>query len=218
MVAFGRLKRFWSIYTSGVNSDIPVCCSARFAWDWAVPNPLLELIPHELLDRIRGLSPRRVLSARNPVGYIPCEYHVLKWVLTGKYPRIREGYKEEPPEFVVIESPYAADTEEEIAENELYASAAMRWCLLQDMKPYASHLLYTRKGILDDKDPEERRRGIEAGLRWSDAVADATFVFIDKGITGGMEKGIKRAEKQFRRVARVELGPHWRKWLGPTAP
>lgn len=121
------------------------------------------------------------------------------------------------PKHVVIESPYAADDPAEIDENEQYARAAMRWCLLRGMYPYASHLLYTQKGILDDKDPKERRLGVEAGLSWSDRVADTTLVFPDRGLTDGMVKGIKRARRRGRKVLEVSLGDDWKRFLGPTA-
>jgi len=46
-------------------------------------------------------------------------------------------------ERVVIESPYAADTEEGIDINEAYAELAMHDCLVNyNESPYASHLLY----------------------------------------------------------------------------
>jgi hypothetical protein len=136
------------------------------------------------------------------------------------YGRLRRAWRVAwrlSPKHVVIESPYADDDPAEIEENEQYARAAMRWCLLRGMYPYASHLLYTQKGILDDKSPEERRLGIEAGLSWSDRVADTTFVFVDRGITKGMRQGIKRARRRGRGVVEVELGEDWRRWLGPTA-
>jgi hypothetical protein len=53
-----------------------------------------------------------------------------------------------------------------------------------------SHLLYTR--TLDDHDPEEREWGINAGLAWA-AVAEATVVYTDRGLSEGMNYGIKHA-------------------------
>ena len=88
---------------------------------------------------------------------------------------------------VIIESPYAGD----IVANVEYAKRCMRDCLKRGEAPYASHLLFTQEGILDDGVPEQRTLGIEAGLEWG-AVADAAVVYIDKGITPGMMKGIER--------------------------
>lgn len=58
--------------------------------------------------------------------------------------------------------------------------------------PLASHLLYTQSGILKDGVPEERAHGIEAGLAWRH-FANAFVVYIDNGVSKGMEHGIKAA-------------------------
>lgn len=57
----------------------------------------------------------------------------------------------------------------------------------------ASHLLYTQYGILKDRDPEERKLGIEAGLAWG-PVADATVVYMDRGFSPGMKHGVAAAQ------------------------
>ena len=89
---------------------------------------------------------------------------------------------------VIIESPYAGDTERNVA----YARAAVRDSLLRGEAPVASHLLYTQPGILDDADPGERRHGIDAGLAWR-RVAEATVAYVDLGYSSGMRYGIDRA-------------------------
>lgn len=94
---------------------------------------------------------------------------------------------------VIIESPFAGDVED----NQGYARLAMLDCLKRGEAPYASHLLYTQ--ILNDLNPEERHLGIEAGLVWG-TKADATVVYIDRGISKGMELGIERAHNQGRKV------------------
>jgi hypothetical protein len=90
---------------------------------------------------------------------------------------------------VILESPYAGDIEE----NVRYARACVRDCLLRGEAPIASHLLYTQKGVLDDSIPEERQQGIDAGLAWR-AVAQETVVYVDKGVTEGMNYGIRAAK------------------------
>jgi hypothetical protein len=60
-----------------------------------------------------------------------------------------------------------------------------------------SHLLYTR--VLEDAVPEERELGIEAGLTWA-AVAEATVVYMDRGLSPGMKYGIKHAQNAGRPV------------------
>lgn len=110
-----------------------------------------------------------------------------------------------PWRLVILESPYAGD----VTINEAYARAAMRDCLARGDAPAASHLLYTQPGVLDDGNPEERARGIDAGLAWG-AVAEATVVYTDRGISRGMAAGIERAEAEGRPVEWRTLGEEWR--------
>ena len=93
---------------------------------------------------------------------------------------------------VILESPYAATTSEGIQANVDYARACLRDSLMRGESPIASHLLYTQPGGLDDADPDERQRGIDAGLAWR-MVAEASVVYIDRGISAGMQYGIKTA-------------------------
>jgi hypothetical protein len=109
-----------------------------------------------------------------------------------------------PPRRVILESPYAGDVEANVA----YARAAMVDCLIRGEAPFASHLLYTQPGVLDDDDPNERALGIDAGLAWG-AVAEATVVYTDRGVSSGMQLGIDRAAAEgrpveFRSLAVVE--------------
>ncbi len=91
---------------------------------------------------------------------------------------------------VVIESPYAAKTEEGILLNEAYGELCMHDCLVNhNESPYASHLLYTRPLVLRDDVPEDRKLGIEAGFYWRD-VAEKTVFYKDLGITEGMKQGL----------------------------
>lgn len=96
---------------------------------------------------------------------------------------------------VIIESPYAGDVEA----NLKYARECMRDAIEWDDAPFASHLLYTQPGILDDNKPAERQLGITAGLEWGKN-AEATVVYTDLGISAGMEIGIEAAKKAGRTV------------------
>jgi len=101
---------------------------------------------------------------------------------------------------VVIESPFAGEVEANIK----YARACLRDSLHRGEYPIASHLLYTQPGVLDDDVPEERALGIEAGLSWGE-LADETVVYVDRGISPGMQGGIDRAlaagrSVQFRNI------------------
>ena len=87
---------------------------------------------------------------------------------------------------VILESPHAGEVEANIA----YARQSLRDCLLRGESPIASHLLYTQPGVLDDDIPEERQLGIDAGLAWR-KIAMASVVYIDRGISKGMEYGIR---------------------------
>ena len=96
---------------------------------------------------------------------------------------------------VILESPFAGDVEKNLE----YARKCMKDCFMRGEFPFASHLLYTQDGILDDTIPEERKLGIEAGLIWG-GFAEITVVYTDLGITEGMKQGIERAKKEGRKV------------------
>lgn len=98
-------------------------------------------------------------------------------------------------QLVILESPYAGD----IDLNERYARACMRDCLMRNEAPFASHLLYTQPGILNDSIELERNMGIHAGLLWAEK-ADKTVVYEDLGISKGMRYGIVDAELHGRPV------------------
>lgn len=49
-------------------------------------------------------------------------------------------------QLVIVESPYAGNVEESLT----YGRACLAYCLRNGMAPYASHLLYTQEGVLDD--------------------------------------------------------------------
>ena len=89
---------------------------------------------------------------------------------------------------VILESPYSGDVEANIA----YARRCVRDSLLRGEAPIASHLLYTQDGILNDDIQAERWQGIDAGLAWL-RVAEATVVYMDRGISIGMRYGINAA-------------------------
>jgi hypothetical protein len=110
---------------------------------------------------------------------------------------------------VVLESPFAGDIELNIK----YARMAVRDSLLRGEAPIASHLLYTQEGILNDDIIEERDHGINAGLAWG-RVAEKTVVYIDRGISKGMEYGIERAKDEGREIefrSIVEEYPEFKK-------
>ncbi len=114
---------------------------------------------------------------------------------------------------VILESPFApfefagiSRTEEQ---NIKYARECVRHSLSLGEAPIASHLLYTQPGILNDYVPKERQWGIDAGLAWK-KVAQGSVVYVDFGITRGMQYGIDAARSaglgvEFRYI--YEYGP-----------
>lgn len=102
---------------------------------------------------------------------------------------------------VVIESPYAGDTPEAIRANVDYGRRCLADSLSRGVAPFASHLLYTQPGVLDDANPGQRSIGIAAGLQWS-AASNFTAVYYDRGLSKGMKEGLRNA---VRLGLRVEL-------------
>lgn len=90
---------------------------------------------------------------------------------------------------VIVESPFAGDVET----NRRYLNDCLRDCLERGEAPFASHAIYTRDGVLNDDDPQERGRGMQAGFEWR-AAAESTVVYTDLGVSIGMVAGVKHAE------------------------
>jgi hypothetical protein len=103
---------------------------------------------------------------------------------------------------VILESPYAAETDEGVRENVRYAQRCLRDSVLRGEAPIASHLLYTQ--ILNDLIPRERELGIAAGLAWIDK-ADAMVVYTDRGISRGVAAAVAHASKTNMPVEYREL-------------
>ena len=89
---------------------------------------------------------------------------------------------------VIIESPYMGNVKSNVA----YARKCMSDSLLRGESPFASHLLYTQ--VLDDAIKKQRTMGMDRAFNWYKH-ADLMAVYIDKGISNGMKKGIAVAEK-----------------------
>lgn len=96
---------------------------------------------------------------------------------------------------VIIESPFKGN----VGRNTLYARAACAHSLSLGDAPFASHLIYTQPGILDDDKEDERALGIAAGFLWG-VVADATALYIDLGVSDGMKIGFRDARRRHRRL------------------
>lgn len=101
-----------------------------------------------------------------------------------------------------IESPFSAPDEQGIIHNVYYTMLAVRDSLERGEVPYASHLFYTQ--MLDDSIPHERQLGIDAGL-FIGRTAELTAVYIDLGVSRGMEYGVDVAKKAGRPVIERRL-------------
>jgi hypothetical protein len=102
---------------------------------------------------------------------------------------------------VELETPYRGkgNNYSELEKNLEYARLCMRDCLLKGEAPFASHLLYTQQGVTEDRNSEERKMGIGAGLAWA-SKAEATVVYTDRGISEGMKLAIAGAMSEGRKV------------------
>jgi hypothetical protein len=71
--------------------------------------------------------------------------------------------------------------------NMRYACACVRDSLARGESPYASHVLFDRRGLLDDADPNERCSGMTCGLAWSSRASVFAF-YVDRGWSSGMAR------------------------------
>jgi hypothetical protein len=91
---------------------------------------------------------------------------------------------------IIMESPFAGD----VSKNVIYAKALMHNLSHKGYAPSASHLLYTQ--MLDDTKEFDRNLGINKGLDY--AHNKDSIIGIDRGVSGGMIYGIKRAMNEER--------------------
>lgn len=99
---------------------------------------------------------------------------------------------------------------EKLLDNIHYGRKAMRDSLQRGEAPYASHLLYTQAGVLDDTVQAERDWGIQAGFAWRQNAAK-TVVYADRGISAGMKLGVEDAvargvEVEYRYIEKTDAG------------
>src|SRR5574340_1811660 len=115
-----------------------------------------------------------------------------------------------PMPLVVVESPYAGKSrliwplsiiEKWIDQrrNVRYLRAAMADCFRRGEAPYASHGLYTQRGVLRDHLPNERETGIRAGFAWGRKAPKRVF-YLDRGFSTGMYYGRAEAERYGQEI------------------
>jgi hypothetical protein len=99
---------------------------------------------------------------------------------------------------VIVESPYKGNIIQRWL-NRRYARACVRDCLLRGEAPFASHLLYTQRGILKDEIATERKLGMTAGWEWG-SHGDAYVFYTDRGFSGGMNAALNIAKANGYKV------------------
>ena len=99
---------------------------------------------------------------------------------------------------VIIESPFAGDVER----NKAYALQCLADSLARGEAPIAFHLLYPE--VLDDLNAAERKIGIERSFEWQQ-VAEVIAVYVDHGITAGMQQAIGMAQERGLTVIKRRL-------------
>lgn len=110
---------------------------------------------------------------------------------------------------VLIESPFAGSTPEEEERNIRYVRACMRDSFINHGElPFASHAIYPLKGILNDKDPEERKLGMAAGFAYG-ADTEYSVFYVNYGVSSGMMDGAENAELNDRPIKIRKLPDNW---------
>lgn len=102
---------------------------------------------------------------------------------------------------IFVASPFRWDEQR----NRKYAVACMMDCLRRGESPFAPHLLYPI--FLDDNHPEDRARGIQAGLDWM-LKADIVAFYIDLGMSEGMREEMKFAKEHKIKFEERNLARH----------
>lgn len=112
-----------------------------------------------------------------------------KVILESPYRRKRTEKEKEIDAYILSNSIFASIFPVE-DENKFYAKRCLQDSLFRGEAPFASHLLYTQ--VLDENNYGERCLGLSAAFNWY-LGADACVVYIDKGISEGMEMGMSVA-------------------------
>ena len=92
---------------------------------------------------------------------------------------------------VIIESPYTSPSATGLIRNRNYLAACFRDCFERGEAPFAGHALYTQ--FLNDRDPASRKLGMRLSLAWLRR-ADLVAVYMDFGLSDGMQAGIDAAK------------------------
>jgi len=85
----------WEWAEEGHRHGIPTCCGIRFGIEWERPKLGWLMTTPQVRIWVRLLrlvhAPRSAFALSDGQGYVPCEYHLVRWLLTGKRPEIFQG-------------------------------------------------------------------------------------------------------------------------------
>ena len=117
----------------------------------------------------------------------------------------------DPKDFrlVVLEAPYAGKDPAEHCEFDIYLNRCLQNSLCRGEAPFVSHAIYTRPGVLDDTNAEQRRYGMLAGFAYK-LVSLVTVVYQDYGISSGMQEGIDYALSLGHTIEDRKIGKNTR--------
>ena len=170
-----RAARSWSIRLAALS----VHTTPATWYKWETGESVPGAHHARMLSSVHGIEPAELRAA-------------LKGARKRQGPRVIPG-----PRLVILESPFHAPDAAGRERFRLYALESLRDSIARGEAPLASHVLYT--AALDDSIPEQRQKGIAAGLAWG-RVAHATVVYARHGISPGMAAGIEAAREAGRPV------------------
>lgn len=93
----------------------------------------------------------------------------------------------------IVESPYFAFSVEDRIVRLVYLRNCLADSIARGEAPFASHFIYPH--FLDDNDADDRLQGLMLGQVWA-SVAERVAVYVDLGISPGMRRGIKLAQRR----------------------
>ena len=105
------------------------------------------------------------------------------------------------PSPVLLVSPFGGSSEDK-RRNLSYARRCARHCLDLGEAPFGAHLIYPQ--LLDDDFAPHRSKGITAGLSWA-SLAVRAVVYVDHGITSGMQEEIKHCRLEGKPIVERNL-------------
>ena len=121
--------------------------------------------------------------------------------------------------YTCIESPFKGHDWSETQKNLMYARACSKDCINRGERPYATHLYFTQRGILDDRIHEERMKGITFGKdieesiflasKFDKGIYVCSAFYTDRGMSKGMELGLEKAKTLGRDTVFRQLGQNW---------